>query len=84
MNDDVKRLWASTGVDARPEPYLLISLPLEALPEAAALVAETSGGGFAALVVERDEVSLTIEEGAWRAAAQAPRSEEHTSELPSR
>jgi hypothetical protein len=72
MNDDVKRLWASTRIDARPEPYLLISLPLEALPEAAALVAATSGGGFAALVVEPDEVSLTIAEALWSAGADRP------------
>lgn len=72
MNDDVKRLWASTRIDARPEPYLLISLPLESLPEAAALVAETSGEGFAALVVEPDEVSLTIVEALWSAQAARP------------
>jgi hypothetical protein len=44
-----------------------VSLPVAALPEAAALVGRATC--FAALVLERDEVSLTVEEEAWRAAS---------------
>jgi len=46
---------------------VLASLPLSALAEAAPFVAN-SGGAFAALVVERDEVSLTAPEALWREA----------------
>jgi hypothetical protein len=69
MDDAIRRLWASTRIELWAERYVLVSLPHEALPAAAAMVAARAGG-FAALVVERDEVSLTIEEGAWRAAAE--------------
>jgi len=56
-----------------PERYVLASLPVDRLPEAASL-AGSSRGAFAALVVERDEVSLTLSEGSWRAARVAGRS----------
>jgi hypothetical protein len=49
-----------------PERYWLVSLPKTALAEAAALAGEARS--FAALVSERDEVSLTIDEEAWRAS----------------
>jgi hypothetical protein len=43
---------------------MLASLPYKSLPQAVELVSG-SAGRFAALVVERDEVSLTIEETLW-------------------
>lgn len=65
MDDRTRRLWAETEVRAWPETYRLVSLPLDAARDAAALVAG-SAGRFAALVLERDEVSLTVEESLWK------------------
>lgn len=64
MNESIQRLWAETKILLWPEKYRLASLPHESLPQAAELVSG-SAGRFAALVVERDEVSLTIEETLW-------------------
>ena len=44
-----------------PEKYLLVSLPTSSLSQAAAIVSRCAGT-FAALVMERDEVSLTVPE----------------------
>lgn len=68
MDERVRRCWAKTRLHVWPERYALASLPLSLLPEAAALLAG-GRGSFAALVVERDEVSLTLEEGRWQASA---------------
>ncbi|HET7291325.1 MAG TPA: ACT domain-containing protein [Vicinamibacteria bacterium] len=65
--EDVQALWARTSLRLWPEDYALASLPAEALPAAAAFVASRSGC-FLALVLERDEVSLTAPEGLWRAS----------------
>jgi hypothetical protein len=43
---------------------MLVSLPLESLAQAAAVVSGAAGR-FAALVVERDEASLTVEQTLW-------------------
>ena len=48
-----------------PEQYRLVSLPPDRLAEAAAL-AGRAAGGFAGLVLERDEVSLALSEELWR------------------
>lgn len=66
-------LWKQTRLRIAPEPYVLASLAPSLLPEAAALIASvTAGAGgafaFAALVLERDEVSITIAADAWRAS----------------
>lgn len=61
-------LWARTRLHVWPEAYRLVSLPPSALEAAAALVARAAGT-FAALVLERDEVSLTLPEELWRASA---------------
>ncbi len=63
-----RALWARTRVHVWPEPYRLVSLPLGTLAEAAALVGRTESA-FAALVLERDEVSLTLPAAAWDASA---------------
>lgn len=57
-------LWASTSLHVWPEKYVLVSLPTSSLPQAAAIVARCMGT-FAALVMERDEVSLTVPEEVW-------------------
>jgi len=64
MNDRARRLWSRTRVHVWPEACWLVSLPPDAVSEAAALVAE-SAGRFAALVLERDEVSLTVPDTVW-------------------
>src|SRR5260221_14038279 len=64
MNERARRLWSKTRVRVWPEVYCLASLSPDAVREAAALVAE-SAGRFAALVLERDEVSLTVPDVVW-------------------
>jgi uncharacterized protein len=66
-----REVWARTRVRVWPERYVLVSLPMEALAEAARL---TGGGqsGFGALVCERDEVSLTVAEDRWRGSPLRP------------
>lgn len=68
MNERARAIWARTTLRVWPERYVLASLPVERAAAAADLVAAQSGA-FAALVVERDEVSLTASLGAWEASA---------------
>jgi hypothetical protein len=60
--------WARTRLLVWPASYRLVSLPPALLHETAALVAWRATGTFMALVLERDEVSLTIEESVWAEA----------------
>lgn len=62
-----RAVWARTKLHVWPERYVLASLPVSGLDEAAALLARASG--WSALVLERDEVSLTVTEPAWRSSA---------------
>ncbi len=62
-----RALWANTRLHVWREATVLVSLPLEALADAARLVASVRGS-FAALIVERDEVSMTLPEAAWTAS----------------
>jgi hypothetical protein len=64
MNERARRLWSQTRVRVWPEVCWLVSLPPDAVREAAALVAESTGH-FAALLLERDEVSLTVPDAIW-------------------
>ncbi len=57
-------LWASTTLHVWPERYLLVSFPTSSLSQASSIVASCTGT-FAALVMERDEVSLTVPEQVW-------------------
>jgi hypothetical protein len=68
MSERTCSAWAHTTLHVWPEKYLLVSLPTSAVPEAAKIVA-LSTGTFAALVLERDEVSLTLPESVWSAHA---------------
>lgn len=68
MISDVQELWAQTRLQLWPEHYRLISLSREQLRLAAHAVS-ASGQHFAALVLERDEVSLTLCEHVWSGAA---------------
>src|SRR6185503_9050765 len=65
MNDEIRRLWSQTQIFVWPQTYALVSLPLGQLPLAASLTA-ASTDRFAALVLEADEVSLTIDEQLWQ------------------
>ena len=61
MNERVRALWARTRLHIWLERSVLASLPVDRLPAATALLAR-AGDAFAALIRERDEVSLTLPE----------------------
>lgn len=63
-----RAIWARTRLHIWPERYCLASLPVELLGRAAGLLAQRESV-FAALLLERDEVSLTIEESAWQGSS---------------
>lgn len=65
MQLEIKKLWRQTKLRLWPEHYWLISLAPAQLPLAAQTLAHASDS-FAALVLERDEVSLTLPEHAWQ------------------
>ena len=58
-----RALWARTTIRLWPESYRLVSLPVDRWTDA--LLSMSAAGGFAAVVRERDEISLTVEEDAW-------------------
>ncbi len=64
-NDRARELWARTTMRTWPESYRLVSLDPGLAGEAARLLA-AHPAPFAALVRERDELSLTIAQGPWR------------------
>jgi hypothetical protein len=64
-NEQARRLWARTKFHIWPERYWLVSLDTGLTREAAVLLA-SHPKRFAALIRERDEVSLTIAERPWR------------------
>lgn len=61
------RVWAATRLHVWPAEYALVSLPRERAADAAGLLGAVPG--FAALVVERDEASLTLPQADWAAVA---------------
>lgn len=63
--DRARAAWAAARLHVWPETYVLASLPLTELAAAAALVGSRECG-FAALVVERDEVSVTLDQDTWQ------------------
>ena len=65
MRDDVRKLWAATRVLRWEGSYWLASYSHDALRALTAAL-PASGGEFAAVVVERDEVSLTASDAMWR------------------
>ncbi len=69
MNATVRALWAKTRIALWPGDYLLVSLPHTALKQAA-LLAAAGADQFAALVVEKEGVSLTLPREAWAEASQ--------------
>jgi hypothetical protein len=72
LDDRARLFWAQTTLFVWPAHYLLVSLQPDLLAEAAAL-AGSALATFVALVMERDEVSLTVEEDLWLASPLRPR-----------
>jgi hypothetical protein len=66
-NRRARELWARTRLRVWPERCWLASLEPAVAAEAAALAGRASPG-FAAVVLERDEVSLTLPEPVWAAS----------------
>lgn len=60
-----RELWARTGLHAWPRAYVLARVGRERAGEAAAAVA-AEGDAFAAVVVEREGVSVTLPADSWR------------------
>ncbi len=71
-NARARALWARTTLRVWPEAYRLVSLDPTLAEEAAGLLA-ANPAPFAALVRERDLVSLTIAEALWRRSPLRPR-----------
>jgi hypothetical protein len=61
------RVWAATRLHTWPGEYALVSLPRGRAADAAGVVGAATG--FAALVVERDEVSVSLPRPDWAAAS---------------
>jgi hypothetical protein len=59
-----RELWSKTTLHVWPETYRLVSLPRSATAQAAVLLADP-GAAFFCLVLERDEVSLTVAADVW-------------------
>ena len=64
MTTSVRQLWARTRLQLWPGQYWILSFPANTLPLAAEIVAG-SPEVFAALVLERDEVAITISDAVW-------------------
>lgn len=72
MNREIATLWSRTSLLLWPQEVVLASFAVDALPAVAAALAsrpDPRPRAFAALVVERDEVSLTIEQATWEASS---------------
>lgn len=65
MDETVTNLWAQTRLSIWPEQYWLVSVAPAMLSDALAVIA-ASPPYFAALVMECDEVSLTICDAVWQ------------------
>ena len=70
IDPQARAVWARTTLHLWPEKYVLVSLPVAALGDGAGLVSGASG--FASLVLERDEVSVTVPEALWRESTLRP------------
>ncbi|KAF0247681.1 MAG: hypothetical protein FD167_2918 [bacterium] len=65
MSISAKELWAKTSLYIWPERYWLVSLPITQLSDTLLVLGQYSRG-FAAIVVEKDEVSLTLSDELWQ------------------
>jgi len=64
-NPTVRRLWAQTKLRVHEGRYRLVSLPTKELTRAAQFFGSI-GAGFAALILEPSEVSMSVPEGVWQ------------------
>jgi hypothetical protein len=74
MNLEVATLWSRTALLLWPREVVLASFALADLPAIASALAsrlEPPRHAFSAVIVERDEVSVTIEQAKWDALAMA-------------
>jgi hypothetical protein len=72
MNREVAALWSRTALLLWPQEVVLASFVLADLPAVASALAsrlEPPRHAFSAVIVERDEVSVTIERAKWEALA---------------
>lgn len=72
LDQKVRQLWAQTRLKVWPERYYLVSLPREALISFAEVFTQwvkTDTNHFSAVVIEQDEISLTISETVWLSVA---------------
>jgi hypothetical protein len=74
MNGRARALWARTSLRVWPERYMVVSLPTVVLAEAIHLVA-AAAGSFASIVLERDELAVTVPEDLWASDALRPLAE---------
>ncbi len=71
LDPNVRRLWSRTRVLVWPDEYVLVSLPNDTEVERLAALVAASRGAFFSLLVERDEVSVTISADEWARVADA-------------
>lgn len=64
MNATIAKLWSETALLLWPQRLILASFAADDWPGIADAIAPCLGG-FSAIVVERDEVSVTLEGAAW-------------------
>jgi hypothetical protein len=67
MNEHARVAWRRTSLHVWPESYALASLPRDAVHEAAGLLDPPDG--FAHLLIDHDETSLTVERNRWEASS---------------
>lgn len=65
MDKTVTNLWAQTRLDLWPERYWLASVAPDRLGDSLAAIT-ASASHFAAIVMERDEVSITVCDEVWQ------------------
>ena len=71
MNERAQAAWRQTKLHVWPESYVLASLPLRAVHEAARLLDPPNA--FAHLLLDEREASLTVERSRWEASSLAER-----------
>jgi len=69
VNEKSTKLWAQTRVRVWPERYWLVSLSQAGLNNAANVLTASSAR-FAAIVLEQDEISLTVCDEVWQKFAE--------------
>ena len=71
MRSRAREAWARTRILVWPQRYVLVSLPVSRAIEVATLFGDLEEG-FSAVVVEREELSLTLPEERWQSSGLEP------------